>query len=223
MRKKLRQLQYHPTNDYNNEVDNAEVDALKVCMIHKMMVQDLSVENSELKTELEKTGIENKDLSILSNVSNSNPFSLSTDCVDQKYGNQWNRTKFSTPENHVKLQIPVTSVPPRLNFEVFSPITGVSRVYTQPKVLSRHNFDGTSNSPTPNSSTTKNLLETKESLEKLLGKLAEEQRALNFELARIPSTGHRARTRMEAVEDKLHIVEQQMASTRHKMKQLGIF
>ena len=188
------------------------------------MVQDLSVENSELKTELEKTGIESKELSILSNVSDSNPFSLSMGCVDQKHGNQSNRTKFSTPENHVKSLIPVTSLPPRLNFEVFSPITGVSRVYTQPKVLSRHNnFDVTSSSPTPNSSTTKNLLETKESLEKLLEKLAEEQRALNFELARIPSTGHRARTRMEAVEDRLHIVEQQMASTRHKMKQLGVF
>ena len=192
------------------------------------MVQDLSFENHELKSVIEG------DSSILEHGTPlhhrilNEPNIINAPSTPKNYGLQSNRFStpsnniFGTPDNRVKPQMPATTYNMRTRFELSSPVIR-NLSYSQPRTKMMHSRTG-STSPTPNILHIENQqMESKELLEKQMATLLSKQKELNFELVRIPTSGHKSKLRMEVTEEKLEDVERQMASIKRKMKQQGFF
>ena len=180
-------------------------------------VEDLSFENNELKSVL-------GDVSILNNNSSFNERLLSSIVVNEQSTPSRTPLKqrvlstpqsksFGTPINRqIKQQIPATmGYNQRQKFD-----RNQSMLFSQPRPKLQNRL--ANGSPTPNIER-----ETKESLNEHLSDLLAQQKNLNFELVRIPATGHKSKLRIETTEANLEQVEKQISLTKRKMKQLGCF
>jgi hypothetical protein len=75
--------------------------------------------------------------------------------------------------------------------------------------------------PTISMVDTESYYEKKEMLEAELWELSEEKKRLTFELSRIPSSGHKAITRQEEIDQLLDLCDQNMARVRKQMRDQG--